>query len=98
GTPTTFAAIDLGIDFEAEKIHGHKMSRDRVEEITLGLAQMDLEKRKSVTGLDAGRADVIVAGGTILVAACDAMNVREITVSVRGIRYGVALAVARGEM
>lgn len=98
GTPTTFAAIDLGIDFDARKIHGHKMSRDRVEEITLGLAQLDLEERKLVTGLDAGRADVIVAGGTILVAACDAMGVSEMTVSVRGIRFGVALAVARGEL
>jgi exopolyphosphatase / guanosine-5'-triphosphate,3'-diphosphate pyrophosphatase len=98
GTPTTFAAIDLGIDFDAEQIHGHIMTRDRIEEMTLGLAQMGLDERKKVTGLDEGRADVIVAGGTILVAACDTMRVDRVTVSVRGIRYGVALAVARGEL
>ncbi len=99
GTPTTLAAIELKLEkFDAEKIHGFVLKRDRVLELVQNLAAMDLESRKKVTGLDAGRADVIVAGGLILVAACDKMNVSEVTVSTRGIRYGVVLSVARGKL
>ncbi|MEQ1877900.1 MAG: Ppx/GppA phosphatase family protein [Bdellovibrionia bacterium] len=98
GTPTTLAAIDLGIKFDSEKIHGHKLTRGRILELVEMLSSQDLESRKKVTGLDAGRADVIVAGGIILAETCDIMGVKEVTVSVRGIRYGVVLAVARGEL
>jgi exopolyphosphatase / guanosine-5'-triphosphate,3'-diphosphate pyrophosphatase len=97
GTPTTLAALDQGIDFIVEKIHGYKMPSSKIDEWLQRLARMTIEERVALRGLDSGRADVIVAGLVILKAACDILDVDQITVSVRGIRFGLAVSLARGE-
>ncbi|MBL8911445.1 MAG: hypothetical protein JNM17_12195, partial [Archangium sp.] len=45
--------------------------------------------RKTVPGLQPRRADVIVAGTAVLLAAMRAVGVEEITVSDRGLRWGL---------
>ena len=55
---------------------------------------MSLTERRRVKGLDSGRADVIVPGAILLSLCMEVLGVDQVTVSVRGIRYGLALELA----
>ncbi len=94
GTPTTLAALDLQQSFNPEKIDGYVLTRVRIREWIDRLAPMTLEQRCELVGMDPKRADVIVAGAMILESACAALNVKELEVSVRGLRYGIAKSLA----
>ena len=54
------------------------------------LAPLSLDARCRVRGLEAGRADVIVAGLCILDRVLELAGVRSFAVSGRGVRFGVA--------
>jgi len=91
GTPTTIAAIDQQIEFNEEKIHGYKLTIELLEGWILRLARLPLEERQALSGMQPKRADVIVAGSMILSEGMRRFNKTEVTVSTRGVRYGVAL-------
>ncbi|MGZ3721676.1 MAG: Ppx/GppA phosphatase family protein [Bdellovibrionales bacterium] len=91
GTPTTLAALDQRIEFSEEKIHGYKMSAAQVDQWIAKLAALNVTERQALPGMQPKRADVIVPGTIILRAAMRALSKKEITVSTRGVRYGVAL-------
>jgi exopolyphosphatase/guanosine-5'-triphosphate,3'-diphosphate pyrophosphatase len=95
GTPTTFAAIDQERAFEPGKVDGYRMDYSRLEAWVQKLAGMDLSQRASLPGMDPKRADVIVAGGMTLLRAAEQFQcvARQLEVSIRGLRYGVALRV-----
>lgn len=89
GTPTTLAAIDLGHAFETELVHGHEFTRAHLEEWTKKLAAMTVEARSTLAGMEPKRADVIVAGAICVTEAMRVLECNSMTVSVRGLRYGV---------
>lgn len=92
GTATTYAAIDLELVRYADSPpHGHRLTQDRIEELVRRLSAVPLEERRRTTGLESGRADVIVAGGIVLAEAARALGASVITVSDRGVRWGLAL-------
>jgi exopolyphosphatase/guanosine-5'-triphosphate,3'-diphosphate pyrophosphatase len=92
GTATTAAAIDIGCDaYDAEQIHGHRLSRQTIADQLRMLAPLDVEARKLVPGLEPDRAPVICAGLTVLGAVLDRLDLEEIIVSERDILHGVAL-------
>lgn len=93
GTATTLAAIDLG-GYDPQRVHGHRMSRRRMEEIVELLAGVPLEERRRIPGLEPARAEVITAGATILASVLAAADLDDVMVSERDILDGVALAVA----
>lgn len=90
GTPTTFACMENKGVFNSS-IDGFRLTRKMLRHWTTRLGAMTLEERKTVAGLDPKRADVIVAGGLILLSVLDTLNRDFFTVSTRGLRYGVAL-------
>jgi exopolyphosphatase/guanosine-5'-triphosphate,3'-diphosphate pyrophosphatase len=92
GTPTTLAALDQSIDFSEEQINGYTMSLTQIDRWTDRLAQLDVRARSALRGMQPKRADVIVSGATILSCAIRAVQKQEVTVSTRGVRFGVALA------
>ncbi|MGH3136413.1 MAG: hypothetical protein ACRDPV_07970 [Gaiellaceae bacterium] len=95
GTVTTLATLDLGlVAYDAEQTHGHRISREAVDEQLTQLASMSLDERLLVPGLEPGRAAVIVAGLVILREAMDAYALDEIEVSERDILHGAAFAAA----
>jgi len=95
GTVTTLAALDLGLaTYDAERTHGHRVSRAAVDEQLMLLARMTLEARLLVPGLEPGRAAVIVAGLVILREIMEAYALDEIEVSERDILHGAAFAAA----
>lgn len=92
GTPTTLAALDQRRDFEEKFIHGYKMPLAKIDEWIARLAKMTVTERQALPGMQPKRADVIVPGSIILASAIRALHKNEVTVSTRGVRYGVALA------
>ncbi|MCB0351372.1 MAG: Ppx/GppA family phosphatase, partial [Bdellovibrionales bacterium] len=95
GTPTTLAAVMQGAPYSDELVHGYKISTNDLNTWINKLAAMDLKSRQEVVGMDPKRADVIVAGMCILLAALEALNKSELVVSIRGVRYGVAIHAAK---
>jgi len=95
GTVTTLATLDLGLDeYDPERTHGHRISRDSVERELERLSAMTLEERLRVRGMEPGRAPVIVAGLVVLREVLDTYGLEEIEVSERDILHGAALAAA----
>jgi exopolyphosphatase/guanosine-5'-triphosphate,3'-diphosphate pyrophosphatase len=93
GTATTLAAIDLG-GYDPVRVHRHRLTRTRVDEILALLASLPLERRRELPGLDPARAGVITAGAAILATVLEVAGANEVMISERDILDGVALAAA----
>ena len=92
GTVTTLAAIDLALEsYDPDRVNGHRLPRERLVAIGELLAALPLARRRQVRGLEPERADVIVAGALLSLAALDALGFPEMTVSDGGLREGVLL-------
>ena len=67
GTATTLAALDLRLsEYEPERINGYALSGERLEDWLDRLWWMDVEERKQLPGMPAGRADIMPFGLAIL--------------------------------
>jgi exopolyphosphatase/guanosine-5'-triphosphate,3'-diphosphate pyrophosphatase len=97
GTPTTLATLDQGLPFESDRVDGYKLSIDRVEYWVRRLADMTVEQRQALAGMEPKRADVLVAGALILLLSMREFGASELEVSTRGLRYGVAKALGEGK-
>jgi len=96
GTVTTLAAVALGLEpYDGARVHGHVMSASEVRAVVDRLAAMRLEDRRAVRGLEPKRADVIVAGGLVVLATLEALGADAMRVSDRGVRWGLAETLAR---
>jgi exopolyphosphatase/guanosine-5'-triphosphate,3'-diphosphate pyrophosphatase len=95
GTATTVAAIALGCDaYDAERIHGQRVTRQIVADQLAMLAPLEIEERVLVPGLEPDRAPVICAGLTVLDAVLDRLDLKEFIVSERDILHGAAVQAA----
>lgn len=99
GTPTTLAAVDMGMPFDAETVQGYTLPVSKLLAWTTKFAEMTIREREVLSGMDPKRADVIVAGVLVLRLSAEAFGAKNLEVSVRGLRYGLALiaAAAAGE-
>jgi exopolyphosphatase / guanosine-5'-triphosphate,3'-diphosphate pyrophosphatase len=96
GTVTTLAAVALGlVPYDGARVHGHTMTKDEITHVTERLASLPLAERKDVPGLEPKRADVIVAGGILVLATLEAFDATSLVVSDRGVRWGLAEELAR---
>ena len=92
GTPTTLAAIALTLNtFDPAAIDGYALTRDFVEQTVHELSKQTLAQLRAHPQIHPGRADIIVAGALILREIMRRFRIREIGVSVRGLRYGLAV-------
>jgi exopolyphosphatase / guanosine-5'-triphosphate,3'-diphosphate pyrophosphatase len=95
GTVTTIAALDLGlVDYDPDRVHGHRISQGAVEEQLARLAAMPLDERRRLPGLEPERAPVIVAGTAILAEVLAHYRLDELEASERDLLDGVALEAA----
>ena len=93
GTPTTLAAVEIG-KFQVDVIDGYVFKLDRLEKWLSELIPLSIAE-KIQKGFPEGRADVILVGLIILIETLKYFNKDQLVVSTRGVRYGVALEVAR---
>ena len=91
GTATTLAAIAGRVEpFDPARVHGARIARSELIALVDRVAALDLDARAALPGLGAPRADVIVAGALVLLAACDHAGASELMVSCGGLRVGLA--------
>jgi exopolyphosphatase/guanosine-5'-triphosphate,3'-diphosphate pyrophosphatase len=90
GTATTVQAIALGLAFyDPERIHRTRLSRADAERVAARLAGMTTPERAALPVMAPGRADVIVAGATILVEVMRRFGFDEALVSETDILDGL---------
>ncbi len=95
GTLTTLAAIDLRLShFDRKKIDGYILTADAIETIFSELRPLNLEQLRSYPQIHPFRADILLAGIIILREILRIIGRAEITVSERGLRYGLLLEAA----
>jgi exopolyphosphatase/guanosine-5'-triphosphate,3'-diphosphate pyrophosphatase len=91
GTVTQLAALDLELThYDAARVHGSKLTLDAVDRLATQLASQSVAVRRALPGMDPARADVIVVGGAIARAVLHWSHAEELTVSDRGVRWGLA--------
>lgn len=90
GTVTTLSSLDQKLPvYDSDKIQGAKLSQNSLKDLIRKLKEKNLEERKKMTGMEPKRADVLLAGASILDCVMSALGVEELIVSDRGIRYGL---------
>jgi len=95
GTITSLAALDLGLaEYDPDRVHGHRLSREGVLRQLERLASLPLAERRELPALDPDRAPVIVAGTVILREVLDHFGLDGLEASERDILDGVALEAA----
>src|SRR5262249_40030607 len=89
-TVTTIAAVAMEMEsYDSARVHGHVMTRDEVHRVARRFGELPLAARKQLAGLAEARADVIYAGSVILERIMDHFNSDRVTVSDRGVRWGL---------
>jgi exopolyphosphatase/guanosine-5'-triphosphate,3'-diphosphate pyrophosphatase len=90
GTATTVQAIALGLEFyDPERIHRTRLSRADAERVRSWFVGMTTAERAALPVMAPGRADVIVAGATILVEVMRRFGFGEALVSEADILDGL---------
>ncbi|MDE1170017.1 MAG: Ppx/GppA phosphatase family protein [Verrucomicrobium sp.] len=90
GTLNVAAALDLGLkEYDASRIHGHRLTRERLEALVDFLAARDLETLQALPAMPQGRADIVLPGAAVFAASLRLLGAPHVTVSTRGLRYGV---------
>jgi exopolyphosphatase/guanosine-5'-triphosphate,3'-diphosphate pyrophosphatase len=97
GTFTNLAGIYLARQGmrAARSVHGTRIPRVEVEHVLEMLQQMTPAERLAVPGLNAGRADIIIAGLAVAAEVLARVEPRDLSASAYGIREGLLLDVAR---
>ena len=90
GTVTTLAAVrDALATYDAERVHGSALTLGEVDGLFARLGGLTLAERQALPGMEPKRADVIVAGCAIVAAAMRGLGFERLTVSDRGVRWGL---------
>jgi exopolyphosphatase/guanosine-5'-triphosphate,3'-diphosphate pyrophosphatase len=90
GTPTTLASLYIEKDFDPILIDNFNLKKEYVRELIQKFSKLTIAERKKLKGIDAPRADVIMAGALILEHVMEICKLNAVTVSSRGVRYGLA--------
>lgn len=93
GTPTELARIEIG-EFVPEKIDGYKLTHSRLLQWVFELKKRTPEQIAKDFKVKPGRADVLMVGALILFNVLRNWNMMELSVSTRGVRFGVAMDLA----
>ena len=90
GTIVTIAAVELGLkQFDPEKLHAMRLTRQAAEDVFRTLATEPLVDRVFNPGLPRDRADIIVGGCCLLVAVMRRLQIPELIVSQHNLLDGI---------
>ena len=95
GTPTTLAAIELGLEkYDPNLVNGFILKKIAVLNIFDTLIRIPAEERLRIRGLEKGREDVIIPGALIVIKTMERFSRDEILVSDGGLLEGVAYSIS----
>ena len=83
--------------FDDDAINGHQLSIEAISDISADLLQMDYAQIRAISQINEQRADIITAGALILKRFLLHRGYAQLTVSTRGIRYGLLLDMIDGK-
>lgn len=90
GTASCLAAMDLKLkEFDPHKIDHYVLSRRKIRDRIEHLQTLNLEQLSRVVGLPRKRIDLIIPGAALLYVCMEILGAEQITMSMRGLRYGV---------
>jgi exopolyphosphatase/guanosine-5'-triphosphate,3'-diphosphate pyrophosphatase len=90
GTVTTTAGLLLGLErYDRERVDRSRFGVGEIARLRGRLATLSLAELQSIPTLGVGRADVIVGGVTILLAALEHCGAHTLVVRDRGLRYAL---------
>jgi exopolyphosphatase/guanosine-5'-triphosphate,3'-diphosphate pyrophosphatase len=97
GTFTNLAGMVLARQgvLTARTVHGTVVARVELEHLVDYLSALSPAERQAVAGLNAARADIIVAGLAVIAETMARLEARDVVVSTYGIREGILLELAR---
>jgi exopolyphosphatase/guanosine-5'-triphosphate,3'-diphosphate pyrophosphatase len=99
GTVRNLAKIDLKrTDYPLPLLHGYHLSEKRLAAMIEEMAGRSMKRRASMPGLNPDRADTIVGGALVIQTIMRHVGADRIVVSSRGLREGLALATATGNV
>lgn len=90
GTPTTLASIEIG-GFMVDQINKHFLSLNQLLNWQHQFTQTSVVEKRKQWPLLASRADIILAGTSILIFVLQKLGLKGTFVSTKGVRYGLAL-------
>jgi exopolyphosphatase/guanosine-5'-triphosphate,3'-diphosphate pyrophosphatase len=98
GTFTTLAAVDQDLEeYDRNLVNGFRLNLETIQGIYREMVSLDVEGRAALTGLEMGRADIIMTGTALAVGFLGHLGRSEVTVSDASILEGALLAAARGQ-
>jgi exopolyphosphatase/guanosine-5'-triphosphate,3'-diphosphate pyrophosphatase len=96
GTVTQLAQLKTGLPvYDPDVTHHMVLSHGDVRRLVRRLESLSLSQRRRVKGLEPGRADVILAGGELLVAVMETFDNAEVLVSEKDILDGLVIELLR---
>ncbi|MCI0697484.1 Ppx/GppA family phosphatase [candidate division KSB1 bacterium] len=98
GTMTTLAELHKALQREKYAgVHGYELNRAQVQHVLDVLRRKTLKERRAMPGLNSDRADIIVAGVTVVNQVMKVFDLNVLKVSDRGIREGLILQMITGD-
>jgi len=98
GTPTTLAAVQLGIDdYDPTLVNGHVLSMDAVQGLVKEFLVRTSDERLAMSGMEKGREDLIVAGSLMVLDVMGRWGHEEMVVSDWGLLEGIAIDAVNSE-
>lgn len=90
GTYTTLAALDQEMKiYNPAGINGYGLTTGRLRELEERLYSLPLQERKTLPGLEPGRADVILPGATLARTVNEVFGYKQVVISDGGLREGI---------
>ncbi len=90
GTFTTMASVNLQLPFKDPAIiHGYSISLTEVELQVDIYSTSTIDERAKIAGMDPARTDIILGGALTLKLLMNHINLDKISVSTRGLRWGL---------
>jgi exopolyphosphatase/guanosine-5'-triphosphate,3'-diphosphate pyrophosphatase len=90
GAVTNLAAVKLALaEYDAEAVRGSVLDRAEIDRQIERYRTADAEERRRITGLQPGRAEVILAGALIVRTILARLGADAFRISDRGLRHGL---------
>lgn len=95
GTVTSLVAIDAALDpYDSSFVHLHELTAQQVDGLIDMLAQLNVEERRHIIGLQAKRAPVILAGAVAIRELMRTTGFDRLTVSESDLLFGLSAVAA----
>ena len=92
GTITTMAALSQRlVPYDPDRVHGYRLSRTKIADLTARLLALRLADRRRLPGLQPERADIIPAGALVLMHLMVGLGRRSLVVSEADLLWGLLL-------